>query len=95
MSAWSDDETFLRKVGQQIQKERKNNSLTQKQLAPQLGLSVITLSQIERGVAGTTLKTLFKIAKKLNVSPAQLILNSDEILFLKSDIAKLYLRVNK
>jgi len=48
-------------IGQKIKDRRKTMSVSQSQLANYTGLSVVTLSQIERGKANPSLDTLNEI----------------------------------
>lgn len=83
---------FLKELGARMREYRKGQKMTQAQMAQRLGMAFISYNSIERGVIGTTLKTLFKIATILCVSPAQLLLGTDEILLKKSDMAKNYIK---
>ena len=83
---------FLENIGKNLRHYRTMNSLSQKQMAKALSMATISYSLIERGKAGTTLKTLYKIAQILDVSPAQLLLDKDEIFLTKKDIVALYAR---
>ncbi|MGN0919610.1 MAG: helix-turn-helix domain-containing protein [Alphaproteobacteria bacterium] len=83
---------FLKQVGENLRYYRKNKSLTQKQMAEKLSMATITYGLIEQGKAGTTLKTLYKISGILGVSPAQLLMDKEEILFTKEDVKKLYIQ---
>ncbi len=54
-------------IGQKIKERRKIMSMPQSQLANYTGLSVVTLSQIERGKANPSLATLNEIFHFLNL----------------------------
>jgi len=54
-------------IGQKIKDRRKIMSVSQSQLANYTGLSVVTLSQIERGKANPSLETLNEIFHYLNL----------------------------
>ncbi|MGN0919433.1 MAG: helix-turn-helix domain-containing protein [Alphaproteobacteria bacterium] len=84
--------SFLKRVGVNLRDCRKRQSLTQKQVAENLSMATITYVLIEEGKVGTTLKTLYKIAKVLNVSPSQLLVDKDEVLLTKKDIVTLYMQ---
>ena len=86
---------FQKEVGSRMRAFRKNQRLTQAQMAQKLGMAFVSYSSIERGVIGTTLKTFFHIAQILGVSPAQLLTNKEEILFTKQDVIKLYMQGEK
>ncbi|MEG2322181.1 MAG: helix-turn-helix transcriptional regulator [Bacilli bacterium] len=65
-----------------IKTYRKNNNLTQEQLAEKANLSVSYIKQIEgeKSFKNLTFKTLFKIAKALNINVNELFLeNSNKI----------------
>ncbi len=54
-------------LGQRIKDRRKTMSMPQIQLAEYTGLSVVTLSQIERGKANPSFETLNEIFHFLNL----------------------------
>lgn len=54
-------------IGQKIKERRKIMAMPQTQLASYTGLSVVTLSQIERGKANPSLDTLNEIFHFLNL----------------------------
>ncbi len=60
-------------LGKNIKKYRKLRSLTQEKMAELIGIEVRTLSLIETGNNFVTSKTLEKLAKVLQVSPANLL----------------------
>ena len=91
----SESNCFLKNIGRNLRHYRTMNSLSQKQMAKALSMAIISYSLIERGRAGTTLKTVYKIAKILDVSPAQLLLDKDEIFLTKKDIVALYAQGEK
>jgi len=55
-------------LGQKLRKLRKEQSLTQLELAQQVGITNGQISTIERGVSSPSLATLNRIARALNVS---------------------------
>ncbi len=65
------DEVLLR-LGKRMKYLRRLKNLTQAQLAEKVGLSVNYISQIETGVASPTLKTLFILARGLDVEIKEL-----------------------
>ena len=69
---------------------RVGRNMTQLQMAQTLNMAKVSYGSVERGQKGTTLKTLFNIATLLDVSPAQLLLDKDEIFLTKKDIVALY-----
>jgi len=54
-------------IGQKIKARRSTMSMLQRQLADYTGLSVVTLSQIERGKANPSFETLNEIFHYLNL----------------------------
>ena len=56
-----------KELGQKIKDRRKTMSMPQTQLADYAGLSVVTLSQIERGKANPSFETLNEIFHFLNL----------------------------
>ena len=54
-------------LGKRIRDRRKTLSMSQNQLAEYTGLSVVTLSQIERGKANPSFETLNEIFHFLNL----------------------------
>ena len=61
-------------IGRRIQDARQSTEMTQAQFAELLGVSDQYVSDLERGVVGTSIPTLVKICSILNVS-------SDSLLF--------------
>ena len=61
-------------IGSNIRTARKRADLTQEELSERLGVTPQYLSDLERGLVGTSISTLIKICTELNVS-------SDFILF--------------
>ncbi len=55
-------------IGERIKKARKASGLTQEKLAAYVDVSVQYISDLERGVVGTSIPTLIKICKVLHVS---------------------------
>jgi transcriptional regulator with XRE-family HTH domain len=51
----------IEELGQKIKERRNTLSISQRQLADYTGLSVVTLSQIERGKANPSFETLNEI----------------------------------
>ena len=56
---------------------RESRFLTQEELAKAAGITVITVSRIERGVAEARLRTVRKLAAALGVEPAELVVRDD------------------
>ncbi len=66
-------EPICKKIGENIRKIRKENKLTQKQLARNLNVSQQLVSRIEKGYENSSIITLKKIASVLNVQIGYLI----------------------
>ncbi|WGD28347.1 cupin domain-containing protein [Ancylobacter sp. WKF20] len=66
-------DTVQREVGRRIKALRLSSGLTLTQLSEKTGLSIGTLSQIERGLTSPTVRTLFGLGTALGVSPAWLL----------------------
>jgi transcriptional regulator with XRE-family HTH domain len=60
-------------LGNHVKRRRKALKFSQEALAEKTGLSVPSLSEIERGIANPTLLTLEKIAAALGISVAGLL----------------------
>lgn len=54
-------------LGQSIKRHRQNRNLTQEQLAEQIGISAVFLSQIENGHKKPSFETVYNIALALKV----------------------------
>lgn len=67
------NETRL-ELGAGIREWRRRRNITQEALAAAAKVHVNSLGRVERGEINPTLKVLWKIATKLNVSVAQLFL---------------------
>lgn len=66
-----DDET--RKLGRRIRDLRSKAGMTLTDLAKATGVSIGTLSQLERGLVSPTVRTVYTVANALGVMPAWLI----------------------
>ena len=62
-----DEKTHTVYLGQKLRKLRKEQNLTQLELAQQVGITNGQVSTIERGVSSPSLATLHRIARALNV----------------------------
>ena len=62
-----DEKTHMIYLGQKLRKLRKEQNLTQLELAQQVGITNGQVSTIERGVSSPSLATLHRIARALNV----------------------------
>lgn len=63
----NDEKTHMVYLGQKLRKLRKEQNLTQLELAQQVGITNGQVSTIERGVSSPSLSTLHRIARALNV----------------------------
>jgi len=54
-------------IGQALRRTRRASGLTQAQLAEQTGLRQPTISDLEKGVPGTRLQTLFDVLAALDL----------------------------
>lgn len=59
--------------GQVLRKHRTAMGISQESLALECGLDRTFISALERGLRQPSLKSLFKIAKVLKVSPSQIV----------------------
>jgi len=59
-------------LGKLIKKRRKELQLSQEQLAESAGLHRTYIGQLEHGKKGPTIKTLFMIAKTLQIKPSEI-----------------------
>jgi len=64
---------LLREIGLRIKQERAVRQITQSDLAKALNTKQSVVSRIEAGGTGTSVVTLYRIAKALNVSLGALI----------------------
>lgn len=63
---------LLYRFGKRLRQLRRQKDLTQEQLAEVTGLSVDSISNIERGINAPSFQTLERLAKALSVSVAEL-----------------------
>lgn len=68
--------TPQRRFGAVIRAERKRQELTQEELADRAGISVVFLSDIERGVENVSLESIAKLAKGLGTKLGELLVRS-------------------
>lgn len=59
------------KLGRNIKYYRENACLTQEELAEKAGISLDYLGKIEVNINKPGLKTIFKLAEALSISPAE------------------------
>lgn len=64
---------IAQKVGKRIKIVRRQNNLTQEELASKVGVHVTTLGRIERGESNPPLQTLNRISQALRVNPKELL----------------------
>ena len=64
----SADDIKAYKIGSNIRTARKRADLTQEQLSESIGVTPQYLSDLERGLVGTSVSTLMRICTRLNVS---------------------------
>ena len=65
-----------RKLGQKIRELRKQQKLSQTELAEKADVALMTISRIERGEHDPHIRTLSRIAKALGVSTISLMLSA-------------------
>ena len=66
-----DLENFYIEIGKNIKRCRKAAGLTQEQLAEKADISLDFMSKIEVNISKPGLKTIFKLAAALDISPAE------------------------
>lgn len=64
-------------IGSHIRTARKQADLTQEQLSESIGVTPQYLSDLERGLVGTSIPTLIKICRSLNVSSDYILFGND------------------
>ena len=69
----SDEKEMLNKVGKNISRIRRKRAISQSELATIANIEKSTLGHIEIGTRNPTIRTLFKIAKALNVTLSELV----------------------
>lgn len=67
------DKILARKFGEKVSLLRKSLGLTQDELAFRVNISPSYLSAIERGITDTTISTLKRLAKALDVEMIELL----------------------
>ena len=65
-------------IGDRIRNSREIAGLTQEQFSDLVGVTVQYISDLERGVVGTSIPTLIKICNSLNVSSDYLLMGKRE-----------------
>lgn len=81
--------TFRKQLGQQIQKLRREKTLTQENLSLESGISRSHIAMIEAGKRDITVSCMFKISRALGVTLAD-IFSFDDLESFKFDIEELY-----
>jgi transcriptional regulator with XRE-family HTH domain len=66
------EEKFIKRFGENIQKLRKDKGLTQEDFSAKTDIPRTQLGRIERGQVNTTLKTMLRISKALNIDVRKL-----------------------
>jgi transcriptional regulator with XRE-family HTH domain len=66
------EEQFINKFGENLRILRKEKHLSQEHLANDADIPINQIGRIERGEIGTTISTLFSIAKALNIDIVEL-----------------------
>jgi len=64
---------ILEKFGERLQKIRKEQGISQEQLAAKLSMHRTYVGMIERGERNPTIRTLYKVAKALKVDSSKLL----------------------
>jgi DNA-binding XRE family transcriptional regulator len=64
--------SIYQKFGERVKNFRKEQGLSQEQLAEKVKVDVRTIVAIETGKRNPTLKTINKIAKSLNITVSQI-----------------------
>ncbi len=64
--------SYLKALGKQLKKLRKEQGFTQQQLAFESGLELSQISRIERGIINTSVSQIFIICKTLEIHPKEL-----------------------
>ena len=76
MSDEKKDCVDYQRLGQRVRRARMKLNLTQEVLAEKVGVSIPTISHIETGTNKVSLELFIKIARALNVTPDELIMDS-------------------
>lgn len=77
---------LLKQIGANIKHYRKMNHLLQTELADKLRVSPSTITNLERGTVGITLKTLYLLAEMFHIHIAQLLLDEDTLCLSKKQV---------
>ena len=60
-------------IGDNLKRQRVRKALTQEELARKAGLTTASVARIERNVTEPRMSTLRKLAKALDIDPAELV----------------------
>ena len=66
-------QTAVVKIGDNLKRQRTRKALTQEELALQAGLTTASVARIERNETEPRMSTLRKLAKALDIDPAELV----------------------
>jgi transcriptional regulator with XRE-family HTH domain len=66
-------QTAVVKIGENLKRQRIRKALTQEELARQAGLTTASVARIERNETEPHMSTLRKLAKALDIDPAELV----------------------
>ena len=66
-------QTAVVKIGDNLKRQRIRRALTQEELAAKAGLTTASVARIERNETEPRMSTLRKLAKALNIDPAELV----------------------
>jgi transcriptional regulator with XRE-family HTH domain len=66
-------QTAVVKIGDNLKRQRIRKALTQEELARHAGLTTASVARIERNETEPRMSTLRKLAKALNIDPAELV----------------------
>jgi transcriptional regulator with XRE-family HTH domain len=66
-------QTAVVKIGDNLKRQRIRKALTQEELARRAGLTTASVARIERNETEPRMSTLRKLAKALDVDPAELV----------------------
>jgi transcriptional regulator with XRE-family HTH domain len=66
-------QTAVVRIGDNLKRQRIRNALTQEDLAQQAGLTTASVARIERNETEPRMSTLRKLAKALDLDPAELV----------------------
>lgn len=72
------EESSRSTFGRNVRRYRHQCDLTQEELAEKLGCVRVTILNIERGTANTTIHRLMKLCQVLGVTPNDLLLEADD-----------------